>query len=101
MRISRLAVGDAVEFLAAFGVDTRIVAGVSHVDVCFVFRPLHKPVHATVDELGVGVALDDAGLLDIGLAVVRMVKEQRKACEVVVVALYDNILARGGVDQDG
>jgi hypothetical protein len=66
----------------------------AHVYGHFVFAPVHETVDSLVDQPSVGVATYDFGVVEVGLAVVRVVMKEWENRQINLVALQDHVLAR-------
>ena len=77
------------------------MAGAGHVEVLLVFGAKHGAVDAPVDDVGVGVLGDDEVVVGVRVAVAIVMEEERKAGDVDIVALENDLLAGRGRDDLG
>ena len=85
-------------FAVVFSGNARAVGGIAHVDVGLVFGPVHKAVNALVGEPVFRVHAHDICVVQVSVAVLGVVMEQRKHSQVDIVAFVDDLLAGGAVD---
>ena len=58
--------------------DAGAMSGVPHVDVGLVLRPVHEAIDSLIDETVLRVAADHVGVVQVGIAVFRVMLEKRK-----------------------
>jgi hypothetical protein len=57
------------KLLVAFGINSRVVGVVAHINIGRIFRPIHEAINALIDKACIRIAADNIGIVQIGVPV--------------------------------